>query len=104
MRKTEGLKPYKPGESGNPSGRPKGTLSNADLVNCIADAICLYTKASDRKEALTKAVYEGLKAGKLTIRDVLSYLAKSAPVDKAALGGLGLADFLKLEWPGTSQG
>lgn len=96
MRNTEGLKPYKPGQSGNPSGRPKGTLSNADLVNCIADAVCLYTRASDRKEAITKAVYEGLKGGKLTIREVLSYLVRSVPVDKAALVDYSwsLPDFL----------
>ena len=98
--KTKGLRPWKPGQSGNPNGRPKGTLTNADLVNCVADALCLYTKAKDRKEALTQAVYAGLKAGRLTIKDLLAFLVRCAPVDKTAGASNTLAD-LVLKWPGA---
>jgi len=90
------MKPWKPGQSGNPSGMPKGTLTNAALANCIADALCQYTGKKDREEAIRTALAEGLKSRRIKVGDAIEYLIKCLPkqVDIKPLGPV-----LDVGWP-----
>ena len=50
---------WKKGESGNSSGRPKGSLSISDKTNCIEEALSRSMGLQDRREAIFEAIYQG---------------------------------------------
>jgi hypothetical protein len=73
------LHPAKKGEVRNPSGRPKGALNNADVNAAIVAAIQNYTTRKDGREAITKAITDGLTTRKMKMLDVLDLLIKTLP-------------------------
>ena len=80
-RNTDGLRPWKPGESGNPGGRPKGTSITARLRKLVeknegevADALC---------KAIVKA---GLKGDYRFVKEILDRL--DGPVKQQIEGNM----------------
>lgn len=69
-RNTEGLQaPWKPGESGNPGGRPKGTSITARLRKLVEQ------NEGEVAEALCKAIVKaGLKGDYRFVKEILDRL------------------------------
>ena len=80
-------RPWKPGESGNPKGRPKGSGLTGELRKAIAD------HATDIVAALVERALAGdvSAARALLDRVVPAYKAEAAPVQ---VPGLGAAESL----------
>lgn len=73
----ENLNPFKPGESGNPSGRPKGSRNRStiarevlELMEKIKNPITGNTEELTQEEIMTLAVLKKARGG-----DVRAYVA-----------------------------
>lgn len=68
------------GKSGNPGGRPKGSITREHLINALVDGVADYTNCKDKQQAIVKFISEGLRLRQLTRRDVLDALIKLMPI------------------------
>lgn len=79
--KIENLKPWKPGQSGNPSGRPKGILDRDEVKAQLGkfwsmsatevEAIAQDPKATAGQRMLASIVLKGIKTGDFSGADWL---------------------------------
>jgi hypothetical protein len=75
------------GVSGNPGGRPKGALTNSQLVEAMVAAICEITRKEDRHEAIKKFVATGYKARKIRANEILQIIVKALPKEISGPNG-----------------
>lgn len=80
---------FKAGQSGNPAGRPKGQLTNADLQTAITDALQTITGKQEAGPAITQAIVNGHKAGSIKMPDILAFLCKTLPKQNKVETGEG---------------
>jgi hypothetical protein len=82
---------FKPGRSGNPSGRPKGALNlETDLVRELSEKIAIREgerslKVSKQRALLKSMVAKALKGDTRAAGLVLQLVAKIIPPDEGAL-------------------
>lgn len=51
---------FKPGQSGNPNGRPK-KLNTQDMLKTLQQIIALYTAAQSKDKTISHPTYKALK-------------------------------------------
>lgn len=90
MSRTDGLKPFKPGQSGNPNGRPK-KLPEIDKL--LADVLGEDGKNSEAK-AILKALLTKAKKGDTRAAEILLDRAYGKPKQPIAIEGEPIKSFV----------
>lgn len=90
MSRTDGLKPFKPGQSGNPNGRPK-KLPEIDKL--LADVLGEDGENSEAK-AILKALLTKAKKGDTRAAEILLDRAYGKPKQPIAIEGEPIKSFV----------
>lgn len=71
-KREDNLKPFKPGQSGNPNGRPKGSGVTDQLKKLLHEEIELKGKKTTMAEAIAKVcVSKALKGDHRFVKEIL---------------------------------